>query len=44
MIDYSESLIKINYLRKKAHESILDKRWPDACDYLEVARDSGSCP
>ena len=35
MIDYSESLIKINYLRKKAHESILDKRWPDACDYLD---------
>lgn len=35
MIDYSESLIKINYLRKQAHEAILDRRWSDACDYLD---------
>ena len=35
MIDYSESLIKIKQSRKKAHDAILDKRWPDACDYLD---------
>ena len=35
MIDYGESLIKIKQSRKKAHDAILDKRWPDACDYLD---------
>tara|TARA_R110000868_G_scaffold379617_1_gene645512 strand:+ start:11 stop:214 length:204 start_codon:yes stop_codon:yes gene_type:complete len=35
MIDYSESLIKIKHLRKKAHDAILDRRWSDACDHLD---------
>jgi hypothetical protein len=35
MIDYSESLIKIRLLRKKAHDAILDKKWAEACDYLD---------
>ena len=35
MIDYSESLIKIKHLRKKAHDAILDRRWPDACEHLD---------
>ena len=35
MIDYSESLIKIKHLRKKAHDAILDRRWADACDHLD---------
>tara|TARA_R110000822_G_scaffold21862_1_gene69242 strand:+ start:155 stop:319 length:165 start_codon:yes stop_codon:yes gene_type:complete len=35
MIDYSESLINIKQLRKKAHEAILDRRWDAACGFVD---------
>ena len=35
MIDYSEGLIKIQILRKKAHNAILNRRWSEACDYAD---------
>jgi hypothetical protein len=35
MIDYSESLIKIRLLRKKAHDAILDKKWDLAGGYAD---------
>jgi hypothetical protein len=35
MIDYSESLIKIQKLRKRAHEAILHGNWEYACECLD---------
>lgn len=35
MIDYSDSLIKIQILRKKAHNAILNRRWEEACGYAD---------
>jgi hypothetical protein len=35
MIDYSDSLIKIQILRKKAHNAILSRRWEEACGYTD---------
>ncbi len=35
MIDYSDSLIKINKMRRKAHDAILKKDWATACDCMD---------
>lgn len=42
MNDYAESLIKISEYRRKAQLAMLEKKWSEACDYLDLIVESAN--